>query len=260
VTTATPTRPVGQLLREWRERRRLSQLELSSQAEISTRHLSFVETGRSRPTPEMIVKLTEHLEVPLRERNQLLLAGGYAPRYPERGLEAPELATVRSALRLVLASHEPHPAVVINRWWELLDANSTVGVLTAGCAPQLLAAPVNVLRLSLHPDGIAPRIRNLAQWRAHLLGQLRRRADQTGDARLRELYDEVLGYPGGLDTSLPASNVVLPLQLEHDGVVLELFSISASVETAADVTVDELVIEAFYPADEATAARLRNLT
>jgi transcriptional regulator with XRE-family HTH domain len=257
VTVATPARPVGQLLREWRERRRLSQLELSVQAEISTRHLSFVETGRSRPTPEMIVKLTEHLEVPLRERNQLLLAGGYAPRYPERGLDAPELASVRAALRAVLAGHEPNPAVVINRWWELRDANAAVGVLTAGCAPELLAGPVNVLRLSLHPDGMAPRIRNLAQWRAHLLGQLRRRAAQTGDARLHELYEELLGYPGGLDATLPESNVVLPLQLEHDGEVLSLFSISASVETAADVTVDELAIESFYPADDATAERLR---
>src|SRR3954453_2756711 len=153
-----PPRPVGQLLREWRERRRLSQLELSIQAEISTRHLSFVETGRSRPTPEMIVKLTEHLDVPLRERNQLLLAGGYAPIYPQHGLDAPELASVREALRLVLAGHEPYPALVINRWWELLEANAAVAVLTAGCAPELLAPPVNVLRLSLHPGGMAPQI------------------------------------------------------------------------------------------------------
>jgi transcriptional regulator with XRE-family HTH domain len=256
VTTISPSRPVGQLLREWRERRRLSQLDLSIRAEISTRHLSFVETGRSRPTPEMIVKLTEHLDVPLRERNQLLLAGGYAPRYPERGLDAPELASVREALRLVLASHEPHPAIVINRWWELLDANQTVGVMTAGCAPELLSPPVNVLRLSLHPDGLAPRIRNLAQWRAHLLEQLRRRAEQTGDARLHDLHDELVRYPGGIDAELPPNNVVLPLQLEYEGSELSFFSISASVETAADVTVDELVIEAFYPADEATAARL----
>jgi transcriptional regulator with XRE-family HTH domain len=254
-----PARPVGELLREWRERRRLSQLELSIQAEISTRHLSFVETGRSRPTPEMIVKLTEHLEVPLRERNQLLLAGGYAPRYPQHGLDAPELASVREALRLVLAGHEPYPALVINRWWELQDANAAVGVITAGCAPHLLEPPVNVLRLSLHPEGLAPRIVNLAQWRGHLLEQVRRRAEQTGDDRLRTLHEELLGYPGGVDTALPATNVVLPLRLKHETGELSFFSIAATVETAADVTVEELVIESFYPADLGTSQRLRAL-
>ena len=260
MTIAAPQlRPVGRLLREWRERRRLSQLDLSIQAEISTRHLSFVETGRSRPTPEMILKLTEQLEVPLRERNQLLLAGGYAPAYPQHGLEAPELSSVREALRLVLTSHEPNPAVVINRWWELLDANSAVSLITAGCAPHLLEPPVNVLRLSLHPEGMAPRIVNLAQWRAHLLEQVRRRAGQTGDARLRELHDELIDYPGGIDKSVPASNVVLPLRLRHETRDLSFFSISATVETAADVTVDELAIESFYPADVETAQRMREL-
>jgi transcriptional regulator with XRE-family HTH domain len=259
MTSAAPARPVGQLLREWRERRRLSQLELSIQAEISTRHLSFVETGRSRPTPEMIVKLTEHLDVPLRERNQLLLAGGYAPRYPQHRLDAPELAGVREAMRLVLAGHEPYPALLINRWWELLDANAAVPLLIAGCAPHLLEPPVNVLRLSLHPEGMAPRIANLAQWRAHLLVQVRRRAEQTGDDRLRDLHEELLAYPGGLDPTLPTSNVVLPLRLRHDTGELAFFSIAATVETAADVTVDELVIESFYPADLETAQRLRAL-
>lgn len=257
VTTVAPSRPVGQLLREWRERRRLSQLELSIQADISTRHLSFIETGRSRPTPAMILRLTEHLEVPLRERNQVLLAGGYAPAYPQHGLDEPELAQVRAALRLVLTGHEPYPAVVINRWWELVEANGAIGMVTAGCADHLLQPPVNVLRLSLHPDGMAPRIINLAQWRAHLLGQVRRRAEQTGDSKLRELYDELRDYPGGLDESMPASNVVLPLRLKHAGGELSLFSISASVETAADITVDELAVETFYPADELTAQLLR---
>jgi transcriptional regulator with XRE-family HTH domain len=254
-----PAAPVGQLLRQWRERRRLSQLELSIQAEISTRHLSFVETGRSRPTPEMILKLTEHLAVPLRERNQLLLAGGYAPAYPQHGLDAPELANVRDALRQVLVGHEPHPALVLNRWWEMLDANAAVPVLIAGCAPWLLEPPVNVLRLSLHPDGMAGRIENLAQWRAHLLGQLRRRAEQTGDERLAELHEELATYPGGQDTPAPADSVVLPLRLRHETGLLSLFSIAATVETAEDVTVDELVIESFYPADQDTAQRLRAL-
>jgi transcriptional regulator with XRE-family HTH domain len=257
--TALSTRPVGQLLREWRERRRLSQLELSSQAEVSTRHLSFVETGRARPTPEMILRLSEHLDVPLRERNQLLLAGGYAPAYPQRGLDEPELASVRSALRLVLAGHEPYPALVINRYWELVEANDAAGFLTRACAPQLLEPPANVLRLSLHPDGLAPRIANLPQWRAHLLGQVRRRAEETGDARLHELHAELVAYPGGTDTTLPANNVVLPLRLAHECGELSFFSIAARVETAADVTVDELTIEAFYPANLDTTNRLRAL-
>ena len=256
---SAPTPKVGQLLRQWRERRRLSQLQLAIQAEISPRHLSFVETGRSRPTPEMIVKLTEHLDVPLRERNELLLAGGYAPRYPQHGLDAPELASVRAALRSVLAAHEPNPAVVINRWWELLDANATISLFTEGCAPELLEPPVNVLRLSLHPQGLAPRIANLDQWRAHLLEQVRRRKDQTGDPRLEQLHTELTGYPGGL-APVPPTSVVLPMRLRTDDSELSFFSISATVETAADVTIEELVIESFYPADAATADRLRELT
>jgi hypothetical protein len=207
----------------------------------------------------MILKLTEHLDVPLRERNQLLLAGGYAPAYPQHGLDAPELASVRTALGLVLRGHEPHPALIMNRWWELLDANAAVPVLTAGCAPELLAPPVNVLRLSLHPDGMASRILNLAQWRGHLLEQVRRRAGQTGDARLVDLHAELRAYPGGVEAVPPSTNVVLPLRLQHEGGVLSFFSIAATVETAADVTVEEVVIESFYPADLDTEQRLRAL-
>lgn len=257
VTTTAPP-PVGQLLRSWRERRRLSQLDLSIQADISTRHLSFVETGRSRPTAEMILRLTEQLEVPLRERNQLLLAGGYAPAYPQHALDEPEVAAVRAALRQVLRGHDPLPAVVINRWWEMVDGNDAIAVFVAGCAPHLLEPPVNVLRLTLHPDGVAPRILNLAQWRAHLLEQVHRRALQTGDARLRELEEELRGYPGGGDEIAPGPiDVVLPLQLRHGDDELSLFSIEAHVGTATDVTVDELTIETFYPADERTAQLLR---
>jgi len=253
--TTLATRPVGQLLREWRERRRLSQLELSIQAETSTRHLSFIETGRSRPTPAMIVRLAEQLEVPLRERNELLLAAGFAPIYAQRGLDAPELAHVRDALRQVLTAHEPYPAVVINRWWELVDANGAIGGLTAGAAPHLLQPPVNVLRLTLHPDGLAPLITNLPQWRGHLLSQLRRRAE--GDAKLTALYEELLAYPGGLDQSMPEASVVIPMRVASDGVELSFFTIEAKVQTATDVTVEELAIETFYPADAVTAAALR---
>jgi len=175
VTTMTSA-PVGQLLREWRARRRLSQLDLSIQADISARHLSFVETGRSRPTRGMILRLSEQLNVPLRERNQLLLAGGYAPAYPQHGLDEPQVGAVRDALQQVLRSHEPFPAVVINRWWDMVDGNGAIELFVADCATQLLEPPVNVLRLTLHPHGVAPRIVNLAQWRAHLLQQLRQRA------------------------------------------------------------------------------------
>ncbi len=258
MSTVTAPRPVGQLLREWRERRRLSQLELSLQADISTRHLSFVETGRSRPTPEMIVRLTEQLDIPLRERNQLLLAGGYAPAYPQHGLDAPELASIRSALRQVLAAQQPFPAVVLNRWWEMLDANPAIAPLVDGCAPDLLVPPVNVLRLSLHPEGMASRIVNLGQWRAHLLEQLHRRALSTGDGRLRELEQELQGYPGGMQDERPAAtDVVLPLRLRHGSGELSFFSVTAAVGTATDVTVEELAIESFHPADEATSLALR---
>jgi transcriptional regulator with XRE-family HTH domain len=254
---APSRRPVGELLREWRERRRLSQLDLAIQTDISARHLSFVETGRSRPTSTMILRLTEQLQVPLRERNALLLAGGYAPAYPQHGLQAPELDSVRAALRQVLAGHEPYPAVVIDRWWDMQDSNSGIAVLVAECAPALLEPPVNVLRLSLHPDGMASRILNLGQWRAHLLSQLRHRAAALGDQRLSELHDELLGYPGGIDETLEPDGVVVPLRYLHGDQELALFSISAAVATATDVTVEELAIESFYPADAATAAALR---
>jgi transcriptional regulator with XRE-family HTH domain len=250
-------RPVGELLREWRERRRLSQLDLSIQADISARHLSFVETGRSQPTPTMIMRLTEQLDVPLRERNTLLLAGGYAPAYPQHGLDEPELENVRAALRQVLAGHEPNPAVIVDRWWDLLESNAAIAMLVDGCAPELLEPPVNVLRLSLHPDGMAPRIVNLAQWRAHLLTQLQHRARTLGDRRLSELHDELRGYPGGLAEVASAPGVVLPLRYRLGDSELSFFSISAKVDTATDVTVQELAIEAFYPTDAATAATLR---
>jgi transcriptional regulator with XRE-family HTH domain len=250
-------RPVGELLREWRERRRLSQLDLSIQAEISARHLSFVETGRSRPTSTMIMRLTEQLDVPLRERNALLLAGGYAPAYPQHGLDAPELDSVRAALRQVLAGHEPYPAVVVDRWWDLMDGNAAVAVLSEGCAPELLNPPVNVLRLSLHPDGMAPRITNLAQWRGHLLTQLQHRAAALGDRRLSELHDELRGYPGGADVPASPAGVVLPLRYRLGDDELSLFSISAVLGTATDVTVEELHIESFYPADAATSRVFR---
>jgi transcriptional regulator with XRE-family HTH domain len=246
----------GDLIRQWRQRRRLSQLDLAVAANVSSRHLSFVETGRSRPTSAMILHLAEHLDVPLRDRNTLLLAGGYAPAYPERTLAAPELRAVRSALRRVLAGHEPYPAAVVNRWWELVDANAGIGLFTAGVSPGLLEPPVNVLRLSLHPDGMAPRIANLPEWRAHLLARLHRQAEATGDQRLVSLHDELRTYPGGQAQPPGPFDVVVPLRYRTSRAELSFLSITAVIGTPMDVTVEELAIESFYPADDQTAAAL----
>jgi len=251
----------GDLLRQWRQRRRLSQLDLAIAADVSSRHLSFVETGRSRPTSDMILRLAEHLDVPLRDRNALLLAGGYAPAYPERGLAEPELHAVQAALNKVLKGHEPYPAVVVNRWWELVDANAGIALFTRHVKPDLLEPPANVLRLSLHPDGMAPYIANLPEWRAHLLARLHHQAEATGDTRLAELRDELTAYPGGQAEPPPAaalliSGVVVPLRYRDHGRELSFLSITAMIGTPMDVTVSELAIESFYPADAPTAAAL----
>lgn len=245
-------RHAGDLLRQWRQRRRLSQLDLALESGVSSRHLSFVETGRSRPTSDMILRLAEHLDVPLRDRNTLLLAGGYAPAYPEHGLAEPELQAVREALQRVLKGHEPYPAVLVNRWWELVDANAGIALFTSDVKPELLEPPANALRLSLHPDGMAPHIANLPEWRAHLLTRLHRQAEATGDTRLAELHDELAAYPGGQSPPPAATDVVVPLRYRN----LNFLSITAMVGTPLDVTVSELVLEAFYPADAATAAAL----
>ncbi len=246
----------GDLLREWRQRRRLSQLDLAIGANVSSRHLSFVETGRAKPSSEMILHLAEYLDVPLRDRNALLLAGGYAPAYPERTLAAPELKAVQAALERVLKAHEPYPAAVVNRWWELVAANRGIGLFTSHVRPDLLEPPVNVLRLSLHPDGMAPRIANLPEWRAHLLARLRRQAEATGDSRLAALYAELRAYPGGQGASPQPADVVVPLRYRTPEAALSFLSLTAVVGTPMDVTVEELAIESFYPADDQTAAAL----
>ena len=257
MTVRPASSAVGQLLREWRQRRRLSQLDLAIEADISARHLSFVETGRSKPTSAMIQRLSEHLEVPLRDRNTLLLAGGYAPLYPEHGLDEPELAAVRAGLRRILDGHDPYPAVLVNRWWELIDQNASIGTFIDGVAPSLLEPPVNVLRLSLHPDGMAPRIANLAEWRAHLITRLHRQAAATGDARLAALHEEMRGYPGGESEPPQVTDVVVPLRYRRGDRELSFFSMTAVVGAPMDITVGELALESFYPADESTAEALR---
>jgi transcriptional regulator with XRE-family HTH domain len=261
MATRHPQRPVGELLREWRDRRRISQLDLSISAEISTRHLSFVETGRSQPSREMVLRLGEHLDVPLRDRNHLLLAAGYAPAYAESGLADPEMAAVRQAVRQLLGGHEPYPAAVVDRGWNLVEANAGIGLLTKHVAPDLLKSPVNVLRATLHPGGMAPHIANLGEWRSHLLGRLRRQVLQTADPELTELLEELRGYP--CDQPVPEievpgpGDIVIPLRLRDGHRELAFFSTVATFGTPLDITVAELMIESFFPADEATAAYLR---
>ena len=259
MTISAPERPVGALLREWRERRRLSQLELSAGAGVSTRHLSYVETGRSRPTRQMILRLCEHLEVPLRARNTLLLAGGHAPAYPVSTMDSPRLHAVLDAVRRLLDSQLPYPAVLVDAGWELVDANAAVGLLTEGSADFLLEPPVNVLRLSLHPKGMAPRIRNLGQWRGHILERLQRQVAATGSPHLAELLAELRGYPGGAEPATGAEDVVVPLRYTARGHDLAFLSTTSIFGTPHDVTVAELAVESFFPADQPTAQALREL-
>lgn len=254
----------GALLREWRVRRRLSQLDLACEAGISTRHLSFIETGRSQPSREMILHLAEGLEVPLRERNDLLLAAGYAPVYSAKPLDDAALAAARNAVDLVLRGHEPLPALAVDRRWNLIAANRGVAPLLAAAAPELLAPPVNVLRLSLHPDGLARRIVNLPQWRAHLLERLRHQVEVTADAALAELLVELRAHGGGGSTDSARAGAgslfVVPLELATDAGTLRLFSTTTVFGTPLDVTVSEIAIESFFPADEESATALLRLT
>jgi transcriptional regulator with XRE-family HTH domain len=262
VTTLTPSAGVGDLLRGWRQRRRLSQLDLSSEAAVSARHLSFVETGRSRPSRELVLHLAEHLDVPLRERNSLLLAAGYSPAYAERSLEESSMDPVREVLDRILRGHEPYPAVIVDRSWDLVSANApALRLFTEGVAAHLLEPPINAYRLGLHPDGLARRVRNLPEYSQHLVTQLRRDAALSGDAGLVELLEEVRAYPGVVDGPAeltdPAQLLFLPMELEQpDGTVLSLFSTISTFGTALDVTLAELSIEQFFPADDATRAAL----
>jgi transcriptional regulator with XRE-family HTH domain len=258
--TEVADRPrIGTLLRDWRQRRRMSQLDLALEAGVSARHVSFVETGRSRPSAEMVVQLAEHLEVPLRDRNALLLAAGYAPAYAQRDLDEPEMGPVREAIDRLLRGHEPYPAVVVDRHWGLVSANRAVPILIAGAAAHLIEPPVNVLRLSLHPEGMAPRIVNLGEWRAHLLDRLGRQAVVSGDPALFALHEELAAYPGGEPGHVPdleAGAIAVPLRLRADGEELAFISTATTFGTATDVTVSELAIESFFPADERTAQAL----
>ncbi|OKI68020.1 XRE family transcriptional regulator [Streptomyces sp. TSRI0445] len=282
MTTVLPDTEVGPLLRDWREQRRISQLELALRADSSARHISFIETGRSRPSEDMVLRLAEHLDIPVRERNALLVIAGYAPRYPQTSLDDPAMASLRESLERLLAAYEPYPALVVDGTYGVVAANRGVALLLEGVPEKLLAPPLNAMRLTLHPEGLAPRIVNLPEWRADLLAQMDRQIALVRSPALRELYDEVAAYPaparaGGTDRTAEgtggavraagradragrerdrAAAFALPMLLEHGGRVLSFVSSIATFNTPMDVTVAELAIETFLPADRETAAYL----
>jgi transcriptional regulator with XRE-family HTH domain len=249
---------VGDHLREWRQRRHLSQLDLAGDAEISARHLSFVETGRAAPSRDMVLRLAERLEVPLRERNVLLVAAGFAPAFPLRSLDDPALKSARAAIDLVLKAHEPNPALAVDRHWNLVSANRMVTPLLDGIAPDMLAPPLNVMRLSFHPRGLAPHTVNLAEWCGHLLERLHRQCEATADPQLVKLYDELKSYPIPARAGpLAADNVAIPFKMRFGGEVLSFISTTMIFGTPVDITLSELALETFFPADDLTAERMR---
>jgi transcriptional regulator with XRE-family HTH domain len=262
IARADRARPVhvGEHLREWRQRRHLSQLDLAVDAEISARHLSFVETGRASPSREMVLRLAERLEVPLRERNVLLVAAGYAPAFPQRSLDDPALAAAREAINLVLKAHEPNPALAYDRHWNLVSANRMVAPILEGLPQRLLGQPFNILRLAFHPEGLAPRTVNLAEWCGHLLERLHRQCEATADPELLKLYQDLKSYPiPARSGPLPPDNVAIPFKLRHGGEVLSFFSTTMVFGTPVDITLSELALETFFPADELTATRLKEM-
>ncbi|MDQ0988073.1 helix-turn-helix domain-containing protein [Streptomyces sp. V2I9] len=287
MTTVLTDTGVGPLLREWREHRRISQLELALRADSSARHISFIETGRSRPSEDMVLRLAEELDVPVRERNALLVVAGYAPRYAQTPLDDPAMSSLRESLDRLLTAYEPYPALVVDGVYGVVAANRGIALLLEGVPEKLLAPPVNAMRLTLHPEGLAPRIVNLPEWRADLLAQMERQIALVRSPALRELYEEVAAYPapgrttperaavtapgggqdgtgrhggagraGGTGRQRKATAFALPMLLEHGGHVLSFVSSIATFNTPMDVTVAELAIETFLPADRETAAFL----
>ncbi len=254
---------VGELLRSWRVRRRLSQLDLAGEAGVSTKHLSFLETGRSVPSREMLLRLAECMNIPLRERNVLLTSAGYAPMFKERALDDPDLAVARQSVDAVLNAHEPYPALAVDRHWDLIAANQALHRLVAGADPLLLKPPINVLRLSLHPAGLAPRIANLREWRDHVIRRLRQQIDQCGDARRSELLKEIQDYPlppgAPPRPRKPFENIIIPFRLVTIDGTLSFFSTTTVFGTPVDVTLSEIAIESFYPADADTAEVMRRM-
>ncbi|MFH8407459.1 helix-turn-helix domain-containing protein [Streptomyces sp. NPDC018019] len=260
--TASGTAGVGALLREWRLRRRVSQLDLALRADSSARHISFIETGRARPSQEMVLRLAEHLDVPVRERNALLIAAGYAPGFPETPLDDPAMDALRTGMERLLTGYEPFPALVVDGTYHVVAANRGIRALLAGVGGELLEPPLNAMRITLHPAGLAPRIRNFLEWREHLFAQMQRQLAVLRSAPLRALFEEVSGYPlpeGGRATAGDGGHApyALPMVIEHDGRVLSFISTIATFNTPMDVTVSELALETFLPADRETADHLR---
>jgi transcriptional regulator with XRE-family HTH domain len=256
---------VGPLLRAWRERRRISQLELALRADSSARHISFVETGRSRPSEEMVLRLAEHLDVPVRERNALLVAAGYAPHYRETPLDDPALDALRAGMERLIQGYEPYPALVVDAMYNVMAANRGITMLLDGVPESLLTPPLNAMRLTLHPQGLAPRIRNLPEWRGHLLAQMERQIALYRSTPLRELYEEVAAYPApetapGDEPAEPVPYFALPMRIEHEGRTLSFISSISTFNTPMDVTVAELAIETFLPADPSTVKYLHSLS
>ncbi|MFE6170846.1 helix-turn-helix domain-containing protein [Streptomyces sp. NPDC056464] len=255
---------VGPLLRAWREQRRVSQLELALRADSSARHVSFIETGRSRPSEEMVLRLAEHLEVPVRERNALLLAAGYAPHHPETPLDDPALDALRAGMEQLIQGYEPYPALVVDAMYNVHAANRGILMLLDDIPEHLLEPPLNAMRLTLHPEGLAPRIRNLREWRGHLLEQMQRQIALYRSEPLRELYEEVAAYPvpenaPDAEPAEPVPYFALPMRIEHEGRVLSFISSISTFNTPMDVTVAELAIETLLPADPATVKYLQSL-
>ncbi|MGW4210876.1 helix-turn-helix domain-containing protein [Lentzea sp. NPDC004789] len=249
---------LGSELRRWRDARRISQLELASRAGTTQRHLSFVETGRSLPGRPLVLRLAESLDLSLRERNALLAAAGYAPAFSETDLDDPRMRPVREALHQVLTGHMPYPALVAGPLGQLVAANDAIGLLTEGAAPELLAQPVNIWRLALHPDGMAARVQNLAVWGRHVIEGLRARAVRHPDQRLGELIRELSGYlPDAPPPGRDYLGFAVPLQLRTPDGTLRLLTTLTSFATAVDVTLAELHLEAWLPVDESTADILR---
>lgn len=250
---------IGTELKKWRTHRRQSQMDLALDAEISPRHLSFVETGRSRPSRELVLKLAKCLAVPPRERNTMLVSAGFAPIYPEKSLDSDEMAAARAAISHVLKAYQPFPALAIDRHWNMVDANASLMALMAGVAPHLLQPPINALRVSLHPEGVAPRIVNLAEWRGALFQRLREQIEASADPVLVELLDELRSYPGGEAVASAAYPLAIPMVLETPPGRLTMLSMSAVFGSPVDITLSELAIESFLPADADTFAALQKL-
>ena len=261
------TQHAGRLLRDWRERRRLSQLHLATEAEISQKHLSFVESGRSVPSRDMVLHLAEHLGIPLRDRNAILVAAGFAPAYEERRPDHPDLEAARRVIELILDRHDPNPALAIDRHWQLVSANRAATRMLSGVDASLLEPPVNVLRLSLHPGAFGSRLRNFREWRAHILARLARQIDNSADPELMELADELEGYPAP-DKAKPLQpgalaahgGIAVPMELDSDHGTLSFLSTTTIFGTALDIGLSELAIETFFPADDFTAGILRGLS